>query len=770
MSVISGVISIKDNATATIKAIKKEQSSFKKEVQSTKKELLKTWEKKYTHKVDTSAATKKVSSITKKLEPLRKKLVTAVAVKDIASDKIKAVSSKLKAIGKKVFTPVVNIAVKGKEALSAVGKGIGKFGKAAAIGIGAVVAAGGIALGAMFSGSTEEAFAAMESAAKLQQVMSNTMAASAADVGSVMDLVNKQELSGVIEGDVQVEGLQELGTYLTEKESMEALLPVMNDMLAQQYGINATQENAVNIATMMGKVMNGQTSALSRLGYSFTSAQEKILKYGTEEERAATLAEVIQESVGGMNQALAETDIGRIKQAEKAFGQLKEQVGNTLIGIKGKLAGIVMQNMPAIQGLATSLTDTLGKAAEGLMPIISKAVGKILPVVEKVLPVIGDLAMQVIPLIDGVFSALDGDTSGPLGSIGALITGFKQMLPALRQVGGGIMTTLSSVMTALTPVVTSIMSAVQGVLPVISTVVSTIGNVLVQAAPLVSFLVDSIGQAISTLAPVFNTIFGGIASKVGSVISFVSSKMGFLQEVFNTVFPIIADIFNTAWNIIGPVIDIAIGAFKVIFNVVQAVFPAVKAIIETAWNFIKPIAEGIGKVLGGIGQGIGWLAEKLGFGGDDGEALDSSEWSDLGGTATSEVADPASNQVSPAASSQVPPPATGTTPVEVVIDPEDWPDGLPSPGDDDWGDGYDMPPPTSGGPSTGNSGLGGTTSTVPVEQNIEYKIEVTVAKLADAVTIKEEADIDELSETVGTRIADKIAVAMKNNQPAPATT
>ena len=78
-------------------------------------------------------------------------------------------------------------------------------------------------------------------------------------------------------------------------------MPVMNDMLAQQYGLNASQESAAQIATMMGKVMDGQVGALSRYGYKFTEAQEQILKFGTEEQRAATLAEVVSESVGGVS-------------------------------------------------------------------------------------------------------------------------------------------------------------------------------------------------------------------------------------------------------------------------------------------------------------------------------------------------------------------------------------------------------------------------------------------------------------------------------------
>ena len=71
----------------------------------------------------------------------------------------------------------------------------------------------------------------------------------------------------------------------------------MNNLLAQQKGLNATQTDAVNIGNLMGKVMQGQTSALTRVGISFTAAQEEVLKYGNEQEKAAMLAQVITDNV-----------------------------------------------------------------------------------------------------------------------------------------------------------------------------------------------------------------------------------------------------------------------------------------------------------------------------------------------------------------------------------------------------------------------------------------------------------------------------------------
>ena len=140
---------------------------------------------------------------------------------------------------------------------------------------------------------TSAASAQEELETKLSVNMRNTMDARDEDISSIKSLISAQQQLGVVSDEVQLSGAQELATYLSEKETLERLIPVMNDMVAQQYGINATQESATNIATMLGKVMDGQVGALSRYGYKFDEAQEQILKFGTESQRAAVLAEVV---------------------------------------------------------------------------------------------------------------------------------------------------------------------------------------------------------------------------------------------------------------------------------------------------------------------------------------------------------------------------------------------------------------------------------------------------------------------------------------------
>jgi hypothetical protein len=172
---------------------------------------------------------------------------------------------------------------------------------------------------------------------KLQKLMRNSMGARQGEIDSVLELASAQQKLGVIGDEVQISGAQELSTYLEKSESLKKLIPSMNDMLAQQYGLNATQEQAVTIAQMMGKVLDGQVGALSRYGYRFDEAQEKVLKFGTEEEKVAMLSNILQKYVGGVNEALAATPEGKLKQYANDAGDLQERVGKLVVNIKSAL-------------------------------------------------------------------------------------------------------------------------------------------------------------------------------------------------------------------------------------------------------------------------------------------------------------------------------------------------------------------------------------------------------------------------------------------------
>lgn len=237
-----------------------------------------------------------------------------------------------------------------------------------------------------FINSSQEAWnIQMQGEIKLATVMRQRVKASDAEIESIKHLASAQQAIGVIGDEVQLSGAQQLATFISRKDSLDSLIPAMNNLLAQQKGLNATDQDAVNIGNLMGKVLQGQTSALTRVGITFTTAEEKILKYGNEQQRAATLAQIINNNVGQMNQALAKTPEGKLKQHANTMGDLQERVGQLYTQVKASLLPIFEWFGNSLEGTinwldrnrTTVLTvvNVIAKAFKGTFSIIGSVIG-----------------------------------------------------------------------------------------------------------------------------------------------------------------------------------------------------------------------------------------------------------------------------------------------------------------------------------------------------------------------------------------------------------
>ena len=82
---------------------------------------------------------------------------------------------------------------------------------------------------------------------KLANNMRNTMDARDEDIQSILDLSSAQQQLGVIGDEVQLVGAQELATYREKKSSLEALIPVMNDMLVVAAELERTEAVGVDL-------------------------------------------------------------------------------------------------------------------------------------------------------------------------------------------------------------------------------------------------------------------------------------------------------------------------------------------------------------------------------------------------------------------------------------------------------------------------------------------------------------------------------------------
>ena len=169
---------------------------------------------------------------------------------------------------------------------------------------------------------------------KLATIMKQRMNATNAEIQSIKNFATAQQKLGIYGDELILQGAQELASFVSNKQAIETLIPAMNNLIAQQYGYSASGMDFQHTADMMGKVLSGQTGALSRMGYIFSEEEKQMLKTGDEMQRASVLAKIITDNVGEMNQALAGTTTGQIQSLNMTMGDLREEIGATLMPFK----------------------------------------------------------------------------------------------------------------------------------------------------------------------------------------------------------------------------------------------------------------------------------------------------------------------------------------------------------------------------------------------------------------------------------------------------
>lgn len=218
-----------------------------------------------------------------------------------------------------------------------------------------------------------------EAVTKLTEIMQTRTKASDAEIQSVLKQASALQKLGVVEDDTITAGAQQIATFATTSDTVNKLLPAMANLAVQQNGVNVSSENMVGIANLMGKALQGQTGALTRVGISFDEAQEKVMKYGTEQERAAMLAQIITDNVGNMNEAMANTPEGKIAQMNNALGDCKEIIGGAiapiLSDIATKVATFVTDNQPKIEDWTANVLPTLQEKIAAVADAIGIAMG-----------------------------------------------------------------------------------------------------------------------------------------------------------------------------------------------------------------------------------------------------------------------------------------------------------------------------------------------------------------------------------------------------------
>lgn len=303
---------------------------------------------------------------------------------------------------------------------------------------------------------------------KLTEIYRSRLGVGKKAVQSTLDLAKAEQKIGIIGDEVQISGAQQLATFSKYPSTINTLLPAMNNLLAQQKGVNATQQDAVQLGNLFGKVMMGQTGALRRWGVSFDEAQEQVLKFGTEEEKAAMLAEVVNQNVGNMNEALAGTKTGAIKQAKNLIGDLGEDLGTILLPAVADIAKWISSLLPKLERLINFLKEHPAIAKFALvLAAITAASGPLIMILGGLISTIGSL-ITIASTLGIAIGAIAAPVAIVVAAIAALIAigvllykNWDTIKAKAQQVFGAIKTSVTTNFNTLKNTVTTVWNAIK---------------------------------------------------------------------------------------------------------------------------------------------------------------------------------------------------------------------------------------------------------------------------------------------------------------------
>lgn len=492
---------------------------------------------------------------------------------------------------------------------------------------------------------------------RLGTLMMNVKGTTQAQVNEIIKYGDALELVTTVEGDATVAGASQLATFQLQGSTIKTLLPALQDLAVSSYGVSVSQEQMQSMANLVGKVMTGSASALTRYGVTMTDAQKSILQTGTESERAAMLVEVLGQNFGGLAESMAKTPEGRIVQLRNAWGSVKDIVGYGVLPAVTSVVTFLASKIPAAQAVMTKAVDAVKVPfvwfKDNLLPPLTTAFQNVWDYGVSAFNNIKNAVVEneskfasVKTLLTGVRDALFNafefcrpalswvkDNGLPL-----LVTGLSGVL----QIATGVFNFFVNNWSLIAPIIAGIAGAILvykgavtaiqiaqqawNVIQLICTAAQWAWNIALTANPIGIIIVaigaliaigvalwmnwdsvcawckqafQAVGDFFVSVGTAIGDFFVGLWTGIkDTAVSVWDEITGFLSGAWNTISSAATSVFNGIGNTIKNVWNGIVNAIK---GAINSIISGINSMIRGAVNGINGLINGINKVTGAVG-------------------------------------------------------------------------------------------------------------------------------------------------------------------------
>ena len=229
--------------------------------------------------------------------------------------------------------------------------------------------------------------AALESQAeqeRLTNILKVTTGATQSQIDSLNEQADALERIGVVTGGNIKITQSQLATFDLQISTIKTLTPAILDYVTAEKGATATAEQFKSMTNGLAQALNGNFTSLTRVGFVLDDVTKKMIKEGTETERAAALVKVLNSTYKDFNANLRNTDAGQMQILANTSQEVKTIIGTGIIDSLKLLSNdkTIVGFTDNMKKLAVAISDTFIGFSLFLnelkqIPILGKAIGAV---------------------------------------------------------------------------------------------------------------------------------------------------------------------------------------------------------------------------------------------------------------------------------------------------------------------------------------------------------------------------------------------------------
>lgn len=404
---------------------------------------------------------------------------------------------------------------------------------------------------------------------------------------------------GVVGKGVILNGMQQLATFQLNEQQISMLSDGMADLLVQQKGLNATGEDAVGIANMIGKAMGGNASALSRVGITMSETEAEMIKNGDAMQRASVIANVLKNNVGGVNKAMAETDIGKQKKAQMQYGAMAKDLGMLLLPIKTKFIGVFAEILPIVRTKMKGIFEQVASVMDGMTTwfaangdALANGLSKALEIAVMAFKALGEAVAFFGKYADYIIPILSGIVAGfvAFNVITKVVTWFKLIKTAMQgaQVG---MAAFNAVMAANPIVLVAI-----GIAALVALIVALVMHWDEVKAAVISF-----GQYCGAVIEKVKQWFVDLGLAIEQYVSnAIESVIQWFVDLGTAITTAVSDAINWFASLGQAISDAIMTGINAVFGFVNIMYEAAAEAVNGFIEQFSGVVDGIAQIFQGI--------------------------------------------------------------------------------------------------------------------------------------------------------------------------